>query len=99
ITKSDAVVIEINPRLTTAYLGARRALAGNIAALALDACLGSLPAPPPVQRSVRFDARGRITAEREIVHHPSFRGTVTRRILPRTVPASSVSSHFLTRSS
>ena len=60
LTESDAVLIEVNPRLTTAYLGARMAIDGNIAALALDACSGSLPSPPPPCRSVRFDTAGRI---------------------------------------
>jgi predicted ATP-grasp superfamily ATP-dependent carboligase len=64
LTESDAVVIEVNPRLTTAYLGARMAIDGNIAALALAACSGSLPAPPPPNRSVRFDAAGRILCDR-----------------------------------
>jgi tyramine---L-glutamate ligase len=71
LTKSDAVVIEINPRLTTAYLGARMAIDGNIAALALAACSGYLPAPPPPCRSVRFDAAGRILCDRR----PTWRRT------------------------
>jgi tyramine---L-glutamate ligase len=61
LTRSEAVVIEVNPRLTTAYLGARMAIDGNIAALALAACSGTLPAPPPPCRSVRFDAAGRVS--------------------------------------
>ena len=64
LTESDAVVIEVNPRLTTAYLGARIAIDGNIAALALAACSGSLPSPPAPCRSVRFDAAGRILCDR-----------------------------------
>ena len=43
LTDADAVVIEVNPRLTTAYLGVRAALDENIAALALEACAGRLP--------------------------------------------------------
>src|SRR5207247_7816026 len=62
LTASDAVVIEVNPRLTTAYLGARVAIDDNIAALALDACMGSLPPAPRARRSVRFDARGHVSA-------------------------------------
>ena len=56
LTESEAVVIEVNPRLTTAYLGVRSAIegnagaAGNVAALALAACAGALPAPPPVRQ-------------------------------------------------
>jgi predicted ATP-grasp superfamily ATP-dependent carboligase len=64
LTKSEAVVIEVNPRLTTAYLGLREAIrggrGGNVAALALAACAGRLPAPPPIRRAVRFTAAGRI---------------------------------------
>ena len=62
LTDSEAVVIEVNPRLTTAYLGVRSALEGNVAALALAACAGALAAPPPVRRRVRFTAAGRIVA-------------------------------------
>jgi tyramine---L-glutamate ligase len=60
LTRSEAVVIEVNPRLTTAYLGVRLALDENVAALALAACLGSLPTSPPIRRSIRFTAAGRI---------------------------------------
>lgn len=63
LTPSDAVVIEVNPRLTTAYLGVRAALAGtagNVAAMALAACAGVLPTPPALRRSVRFTAAGRV---------------------------------------
>jgi len=72
LTESDAVVIEVNPRLTTAYLGVRSAIAGNaenvpnLAAMALAACAGALPAPPPVRRCVRFTAAGRIVSRSEI---------------------------------
>ena len=67
LTQSEAVVIEVNPRLTTAYLGVREAFGGpgrsigNVAAMALAACAGTLPTPPPIRRSVRFTAAGRIT--------------------------------------
>ena len=66
LTESEAVVIEVNPRLTTAYLGVRSAVRGtagdgaNLAALAIAACAGSLPAPPRLRRHVRFTAAGRI---------------------------------------
>jgi predicted ATP-grasp superfamily ATP-dependent carboligase len=43
LTKTEAVVIEVNPRLTTAYLGVRKALRSNVAAMALAACRGELP--------------------------------------------------------
>jgi predicted ATP-grasp superfamily ATP-dependent carboligase len=65
LTQTEAVVIEVNPRLTTAYLGVRSSLAtraqlGNVAALVLDACAGTLRTPPPVQRCVRFMASGQV---------------------------------------
>ena len=65
LTDSEAVVIEVNPRLTTAYLGVCSALGGNdigdvgnVAAMALAACAGTLPVPPPARRSVRFTGAG-----------------------------------------
>jgi hypothetical protein len=66
ISKSEAVVIEVNPRLTTAYLGVRAAFRGrqrteearNVAAMTPDACAGALPTPPPLVRRVRFSADG-----------------------------------------
>jgi tyramine---L-glutamate ligase len=60
LTRSEAVVIEVNPRLTTAYLGVRLALDENVAAMALASCFGALPPPPAVKRSIRFTAAGRI---------------------------------------
>ena len=50
LTESEAVVIEVNPRLTTSYLGVRAALAwrrggANIAGLVIAACDGRAPAP------------------------------------------------------
>ncbi len=62
LTDYGVVVIEINPRLTTAYLGVRAAVDANLAALALSACAGNLPAAPRVRRSVRFSSAGRIVA-------------------------------------
>jgi predicted ATP-grasp superfamily ATP-dependent carboligase len=62
LTKSEAFVIEVNPRLTTAYLGVRAAMAENMAAMALAACDGLLPASPVLRRHVRFTAAGRIIA-------------------------------------
>lgn len=74
LTASEAVVIEVNPRLTTAYLGVRSALegdGGNVAALALAACAGVLPTPPPVRTSVRFTASGRILSTGPISPRPA----------------------------
>jgi predicted ATP-grasp superfamily ATP-dependent carboligase len=60
LTDAEPVVIEVNPRLTTAYLGVRAVLEENVAALALAACDGMLPAPPVARRRVRFTAAGQI---------------------------------------
>ena len=56
------VVIEVNPRLTTAYLGVRAVLDENVAQLAIDACRGNLPAQPVARRRVRFTASGLVAA-------------------------------------
>ncbi len=62
LTESEAVVIEVNPRLTTAYLGVRSALEERRSRRkrrgtgARRLCRHS-PAPPPVRRSVRFTPR------------------------------------------
>jgi predicted ATP-grasp superfamily ATP-dependent carboligase len=60
LAEDEAVVIEVNPRLTTSYLGVRAALDTNVAALALQACAGRLPSVPRSSRRVRFTAAGRI---------------------------------------
>ena len=63
LTETDAVVIELNPRLTTAYLGVRAAIDENVAALALAACGGDLPAQPRPRRQVRFTAGGAVAVD------------------------------------
>ncbi|HVH29545.1 MAG TPA: ATP-grasp domain-containing protein [Vicinamibacterales bacterium] len=62
LTRSDAFVIEINPRLTTAYLGVRAVIDGNVAGMAIGACEGILPAAPMVHGTVRFTASGGVSA-------------------------------------
>jgi predicted ATP-grasp superfamily ATP-dependent carboligase len=59
LTDRDAVVIEVNPRLTTSYVGIRKVLRQNLAALILDAVAGTLPDPAAIQPvgSVRFTTR------------------------------------------
>ena len=70
LTRSEAFVIEVNPRLTTAYLGVRSALGesssagANIAGMAIAACAGHLPEVPPLRRRVRFTSTGRVEAVR-----------------------------------
>jgi tyramine---L-glutamate ligase len=60
LTDSDALVIEINPRLTTSYIGIRAAFDRNVAELAIAACGGRLPPPMRPPRSVSFDSAGRV---------------------------------------
>jgi len=61
LTDHDAVVIEVNPRLTTAYVGIRKVLQQNPAALILGAVAGKLPDPAAIQLvgSARFTTRPR----------------------------------------
>ena len=68
ITEAGVVVIEVNPRLTTAYLGVRAAIDDNIASLALAACGGDLPAPPRIRRHVRFSAGGDVVVDDRAGH-------------------------------
>ena len=62
LTDAGPVVIEVNPRLTTAYLGVRAVLDENVAAMALAACEGTLPEQPIARRCVRFTASGLVAA-------------------------------------
>jgi predicted ATP-grasp superfamily ATP-dependent carboligase len=62
LTGAGPVVIEVNPRLTTAYLGVRAVLEENVAALALAACGGALPVTLVARRRVRFTASGLVAA-------------------------------------
>ncbi len=62
LTETDAVVIEINPRLTTAYLGVRAVTKQNVAALAIAACDGTLPRTLSLRGRARFTPAGRIEA-------------------------------------
>ena len=59
LTDHDAVVIEVNPRLTTSYVGVRQVLRQNPAALILDAVAGTLPdaADIDIIGSARFSIR------------------------------------------
>jgi predicted ATP-grasp superfamily ATP-dependent carboligase len=63
LTESEVFVIEVNPRLTTAYLGVRAVAGENVAALALKACAGRLPRKRFTKRTgVRFSADGRVAS-------------------------------------
>jgi predicted ATP-grasp superfamily ATP-dependent carboligase len=58
---ADDVVIEINPRLTTSYIGLRAAVAENLAQAMRQAAAGiALPPRFTVHRAVEFDADGRV---------------------------------------
>jgi predicted ATP-grasp superfamily ATP-dependent carboligase len=70
LTRTEAFVIEVNARLTTAYLGVRSALDANVAAMALSAWAGTLPAPQAAARRVRFTAAGKVQVEASEVWGP-----------------------------
>lgn len=52
--------IEVNPRLTTSYVGLRRAVRGNLAQTWLDLLAGQKPSLSFVSHAVEFDADERI---------------------------------------
>jgi predicted ATP-grasp superfamily ATP-dependent carboligase len=63
---SGPVVIEINPRITTAYIGIRRVVDRNLAGLILDACRArALPRAVSVSGRCRFDGGGAVKAIRD----------------------------------
>jgi predicted ATP-grasp superfamily ATP-dependent carboligase len=59
LTDRDAVVIEVNPRVTTSYVGLRKVLRSNPAALMLEAARGNLPDPGEIEivGTARFTTR------------------------------------------
>jgi predicted ATP-grasp superfamily ATP-dependent carboligase len=58
---SEDYVIEINPRLTTSYLGQRALCRHNLAQLAVLLCLGETVSPPDWHDGwVEFDTQGRV---------------------------------------
>lgn len=60
---ADATVIEINPRLTTAYVGLRRATDTNLAGVLLGAARRHLPGQVAYVARARFLADGRVTVQ------------------------------------
>ena len=60
---ADAVVMEINPRLTTAYTGLRRAVGVNLAGVLLRAARGGTLERIPLVARARFTAGGRVRVE------------------------------------
>jgi predicted ATP-grasp superfamily ATP-dependent carboligase len=58
---SETFVIEINPRLTTSYVGLRRLCNVNLMGVLLGAARGKMPAPPSWREGrVRFDPDGTV---------------------------------------
>lgn len=55
------VVVEINPRLTTSYIGLRAAVEENLAAAMLDIAKGIEPPQVEARRFARFDADGKVS--------------------------------------
>jgi hypothetical protein len=56
----DDVIIEVNPRLTTSYVGLRHLTRGNLAAAMLSVAQGSVPELSFDGSSVTFDADGAV---------------------------------------
>jgi len=59
----DAILLEINPRLTTAYVGLRRALDQNLAGALLAAARGELPDRIACVARAHFSAEGQVSIE------------------------------------
>jgi len=57
---TDDVVLEINPRLTTSYVGLRAAMGENLAGLMLDGIAGKLPSFSARLRAITFTADGKV---------------------------------------
>lgn len=60
---ADATVMEINPRLTTAYTGLRCVIGASLAASLLRAARGELPGSVPLVARARFTAGGQVRVE------------------------------------
>lgn len=60
LSDREVYVIEVNPRVTTAYLGVRAAFGLNLAGLVLDALDGRLPGRLRPRASVAFRADGAV---------------------------------------
>jgi predicted ATP-grasp superfamily ATP-dependent carboligase len=56
----DDVVIEVNPRLTTSYVGLRAAAEANLAEALLAAAAGMAPELRFAAREIRFDSQGAV---------------------------------------
>lgn len=60
-TGSEDVVIEVNPRLTTSYVGLRCASRTNLAGAMLKAAHGELPPTEFSERRLEFDPQGNVS--------------------------------------
>ncbi len=65
-------VIEINPRLTTSYVGLRAASRSNLAQAMLDVAGGRLPTLSFHNEPIEFDADGTVRRDAEAI---TFSGT------------------------
>ncbi len=65
LTERDAVLIEVNPRLTTSYVGIRRILGQNLGAMIIGAAMGNLPDPGTIEvvGTATFSTRLRASAD------------------------------------
>lgn len=61
---SQDAVIEVNPRLTTSYVGLRQIVAGNLAEIMWKTALGIPPAVSYRQRRIEFSAEGTMCAKK-----------------------------------
>ena len=62
---AEDVVLEVNPRLTTSYIGLRHIVCGNLAARMIDVARGEAVAGPLQLEnvSVEFDVTGKVDTE------------------------------------
>ncbi|MGH7369676.1 MAG: ATP-grasp domain-containing protein [Candidatus Methylomirabilaceae bacterium] len=65
LTDRDAVVIEVNPRLTTSYVGIRMVVEQNLGAMIIGAAMGSLADLGPIEvvGTAKFSTRSRAPAD------------------------------------
>ncbi len=65
LTERDAVVVEVNPRLTTSYVGIRQVVAQNLGAMIVGAAMGHLPDPEAIEvvGTASFSTRSRVSTD------------------------------------
>jgi predicted ATP-grasp superfamily ATP-dependent carboligase len=62
LTPEGPRIVEVNPRLTTSYVGIRAAIGESLADLTRRVAAGEVCSSPRVVRQVRYDGRGVVTA-------------------------------------